>query len=108
MRVAAIDIGTNTVLLLIADRGDHGELVSVVDRAQITRLGQGVDRSRRLSPEAVDRTLACLRDYAVEIANNAVSAVDVVGTSAMRDADSSAFIDRAQEILGVRPRVISG
>jgi exopolyphosphatase/guanosine-5'-triphosphate,3'-diphosphate pyrophosphatase len=108
MRVAAIDIGTNTVLLLIAERGENGELVPVVDRAQITRLGQGVDRSRTLLPEAVERTLACLRDYALEIRGNGVSVVDVVGTSAMRDAKSSAFIDRAKEILGVAPRVISG
>jgi exopolyphosphatase/guanosine-5'-triphosphate,3'-diphosphate pyrophosphatase len=107
-RVATIDIGTNTVLLLIAERDPRGAIVSVIDRATITRLGQGVDRSRELAPEAVERTLACLSDYAAEIASHGVTKVDVVGTSAMRDAKSHAFIDRAREILGVAPRVISG
>jgi exopolyphosphatase/guanosine-5'-triphosphate,3'-diphosphate pyrophosphatase len=108
VRVAAIDIGTNTVLLLIAERNEKGELVAVADRARITRLGQGVDRSRALLPEAVERTLSCLRDYADEIRSSNVVALDVVGTSAMRDAQSSGFVERAQKILGVAPRVISG
>jgi exopolyphosphatase/guanosine-5'-triphosphate,3'-diphosphate pyrophosphatase len=112
LRVAAIDIGTNTVLLLIAESSPNGELSVVVDRARITRLGEGVDRARRLSVEAIERTLACLTDYAAEIRELGASAVAVVGTSAMRDASGgtapSPFIARATEILGVAPRVISG
>jgi exopolyphosphatase/guanosine-5'-triphosphate,3'-diphosphate pyrophosphatase len=107
-RVAAIDIGTNTVLLLIAERDSSGALVSVIDRATITRLGQGVDQTRALAPEAIERTLSCLGDYAAEIANHGVRVVDAVGTSAMRDAKSDAFIERARQILGVAPRVIPG
>ena len=112
MRVAAVDIGTNTVLLLIAEAGPGGALVPIVERAEITRLGQGVDRTRALAPQAVERTLACLRDYAAEIARHDVALLDVVGTSAMRDAAEGgaggAFVESARAVLGMPPRVVSG
>jgi exopolyphosphatase/guanosine-5'-triphosphate,3'-diphosphate pyrophosphatase len=115
LRVATIDIGTNTVLLLIVEVREDGSLVPIVDRAEITRLGQGVDRTHALAPEAVERTLACLSDYAAEIARSGAERVGVVGTSAMRDAaggragdGKNEFIDRAAAILGVAPRVVSG
>lgn len=109
MRVAAIDIGTNSVLLLVAERDARGDLVALVERATITRLGEGVDRTRRLAPEAVERTLACLAEYAQLLRQMRVERLDVVGTSAMRDAAAGeGFVRRAEEILGVAPRVISG
>lgn len=109
MRVAAIDIGTNSVLLLVAERNAEGELVPVFEQATITRLGQGVDRTRRLEDEAIERTLACLGHYAEEIGRLGAERVDAVGTSAMRDASGGeGFIARASDILGVAPRVISG
>lgn len=107
MRAAAIDIGTNSVLLLIADVRDEAK--AVVERATITRLGQGVDAHGVLAPEAVARTEACLRNYAEEIARHDVERIGVVATSAARDArDGAAFLERARAIVGVAPEVLSG
>jgi exopolyphosphatase / guanosine-5'-triphosphate,3'-diphosphate pyrophosphatase len=108
MRVAAIDIGTNSVLLLVAEH-EGGALRPIQERATITRLGEGVDRNRRLLPEACARTLTCLAEYRLALSEQGVSRLDVVGTSAMRDAlGGEMFIERAREILGVAPRVIDG
>ena len=109
MRVASIDIGTNSVLLLVAERDGAGTLCAVLERARVTRLGAGVDRTRQLAPEAVERTLACLGDYAADLRRLGVTRLDVVGTSAMRDASAGElFVARAGELLGVAPRVVSG
>jgi exopolyphosphatase/guanosine-5'-triphosphate,3'-diphosphate pyrophosphatase len=108
MRVATIDIGTNSVLLLVAERRD-GAITPVIERATITRLGRGVDKTRVLEPAAIESTLACLGAYADEIRGAGVERVDVVGTSAMRDARGGEdFRDRAAALLGVAPRIISG
>ncbi len=111
-RVAAIDIGTNSVLLLVAELcRDDGRLTlqPVVERATITRLGQGVDRTRELAPDAVERTLACLNQYGEEIRSLGVKRIDAVGTSAMRDArGSEGFRCEAKRLLGIEPRVIGG
>ena len=84
-RAAAIDVGTNSVLLTIAEAAP-GAPRALLERATITRLGEGVDRTRRLAPEATARTLSCLESYAQCIAEMNVDAVAVVGTSALRDA----------------------
>jgi exopolyphosphatase/guanosine-5'-triphosphate,3'-diphosphate pyrophosphatase len=107
-RVAAIDIGTNSVLLLIAEPRE-GVLQALIERATITRLGQDVDARRALAPEAARRTLSCLESYARELRAFGVGQVAAVGTSALRDAaGGSEFLDQAEALLGVRPRVISG
>ena len=109
MRVAAIDIGTNTVLLLVAERGPDGEVRAVEDHATITRLGQGVDQSRALHPDAILRTSTCLDAYAGIVKRLGATRIDVVGTSAMRDAKGGDEIQkRVKEAFGVDARVISG
>lgn len=108
-RVAAIDIGTNSVLLTVAEVSDGGALTPLVERATITRLGEGVDRTRTLADAAIERTLACLAEYAEAIREAGATRIDVVGTSAMRDAaGGDALVARAEALLGTRPRVISG
>lgn len=108
MRVATIDIGTNSVLLLVAE-SENGALRPVRERATVTRLGEGVDRNRCLLDAACERTLACLSDYAAQLRELNVTRLDAVGTSAMRDAaGGQQFVARAANILGIPPRVIDG
>jgi len=109
MRVATIDIGTNTVLLLVAEGGGGAAMRAVAERATITRLGQGVDRTRQLAPEAVKRTTECLAEYAEAVKASGATRIAVVGTSAMRDARGGEVVKMAvHELLGVWARVISG
>ena len=111
MRVASIDIGTNSVLLLIAEGkpGAPASATALAERCTITRLGKGVDKTRRLAPDAVARTLACLQDYASLMASHDVQACSAVATSAARDAEGAEeFVQRAAQILGTVPRVIDG
>jgi exopolyphosphatase/guanosine-5'-triphosphate,3'-diphosphate pyrophosphatase len=94
--------------LTIAEEYDGGVRI-LVDRATVTRLGERVDGTRRLSKEAVERTLRCLEGYARDLAQHQVVQLDVVGTSALRDAQANGdFLDRAEGLLGTRPRVIDG
>jgi exopolyphosphatase/guanosine-5'-triphosphate,3'-diphosphate pyrophosphatase len=109
MRVATVDIGTNTVLLLVADRKQDGSLEAVTERATITRLGAGVDRSRRFDPQAVERTCDCLRSYGEIAAQLRVERTAVVGTSAMRDAAGGEVVQQCvRAAFGVDARVLSG
>src|SRR5580692_252322 len=109
-RVAAVDCGTNSLRLLVADIDlDRAELTDVARRMEIVRLGQGVDQTGRLAPEALARTLDVLREYADVIAGTAAGAVRMVATSATRDASNAAeFTRQVKEILGVAPEVLTG
>jgi exopolyphosphatase/guanosine-5'-triphosphate,3'-diphosphate pyrophosphatase len=107
-RIATLDIGTNTVLLLVADATPSG-LAPVIERATITRLGEGVDRTRELSAAARTRTLECLESYARTLAELGVTRVAAVGTSALRDARGGvAFAREVEHVLGTAPEVIDG
>jgi exopolyphosphatase / guanosine-5'-triphosphate,3'-diphosphate pyrophosphatase len=109
MRVATIDIGTNTVLLLVAEHGDDGTLTAVEEHATITRLGQGVDKTRTLAPEAIARTNTALDAYADVVKRLGAERVAVVGTSAMRDAGGGdAVRAHVGARFGVEARTISG
>jgi exopolyphosphatase / guanosine-5'-triphosphate,3'-diphosphate pyrophosphatase len=138
-RVAAIDCGTNSIRLLIADIDPSGEdinpsaeeerergstapaplghrpltdrrpLTDLVREMRIVRLGEGVDKTGRLSPAALDRTMTALREYADLIGPAKPEAVRMVATSATRDAaNAREFTDRVVAVLGVAPEVISG
>jgi exopolyphosphatase/guanosine-5'-triphosphate,3'-diphosphate pyrophosphatase len=109
-RVAAVDCGTNSLRLLVADVDpDRGQVTDVARRMEVVRLGQGVDRTGRLAPEALERTMAVLRDYAGVIAGSGAQAVRMVATSATRDASNAAdFTRQVKEVLGVAPEVLTG
>jgi exopolyphosphatase/guanosine-5'-triphosphate,3'-diphosphate pyrophosphatase len=107
-RVAAIDCGTNSIRLLIADRTD-GRLTDVVREMRVVRLGQDVDRTGRLAAEALARTQVALAEYATTIRECAAEHVRMVATSATRDAGNrEEFVAMVHAELGVEPEVISG
>ncbi|SEG36354.1 exopolyphosphatase / guanosine-5'-triphosphate,3'-diphosphate pyrophosphatase [Actinacidiphila yanglinensis] len=112
VRVAAVDCGTNSIRLLVADVDPAtGALVDLDRRMRIVRLGQGVDRTGRLAPEALERTFAACREYAQVISGYGVppERIRFVATSASRDAENrDDFVKGVVGILGVRPEVISG
>ncbi|NQX12478.1 exopolyphosphatase [Microbacteriaceae bacterium VKM Ac-2855] len=107
-RVAAIDCGTNSLRLLVAD-ADGGRLAEVRRRTEIVRLGQGVDRTGRFDPEALRRTLAVTAEYAATIRELGAERIRFVATSATRDAaDREEFLDAVERLLAVRPETIAG
>jgi exopolyphosphatase/guanosine-5'-triphosphate,3'-diphosphate pyrophosphatase len=107
-RVAAIDCGTNSIRLLVADVGD-GALTEVVRTMEIVRLGEGVDRTGRLSPAAIERTRVALEGYAKTIASTGAERVRMVATSASRDASNADdFRTMVRAVLGQDPEVITG
>ncbi len=110
VRVAAIDCGTNSLRLLIADVDPRaGRLDDVERRMEIVRLGQGVDATGRLAPEALTRTFRVLEDYAGTIQRASAGLARMVATSATRDAANAAeFVAGVTKILGVAPEVLSG
>ena len=108
-RVAAVDCGTNSLRLLVADLPPSGPLLPVVRELRVVRLGEGVDRTGALSPEALGRAAAVLEEYGGLVRRHGAEAVRVVATSATRDArNRGAFTALVQEHLGVAPEVLAG
>ncbi len=108
-RVAAIDCGTNSVRLLIADVQPDGSLEDVTRQMRIVRLGEGVDRTGRLAGAAIERTRVALVHYAAEIAAAGVNHARMVATSASRDASNAEdFRTMVTATLGFAPEVVSG
>ncbi|WP_433876355.1 exopolyphosphatase [Sinomonas atrocyanea] len=123
MRVAGIDCGTNSIRLLVADAGADGpaahdggaaaerppRLADVHREMRIVRLGQGVDATGELAPEALERTFAVADDYAATIRSLGAERIRFVATSATRDArNRGVFVDGIRARLGVEPEVVSG
>lgn len=109
-RVAAIDCGTNSIRLLIAEKISPSEpLRDLIREMRIVRLGQGVDKTGMLAPQAIERTLEATREYKQMIDEYGVTRIRFVATSASRDASNrDVFVDGVREILGVEPEVIPG
>jgi len=108
MRVAAIDCGTNSIRLLIADV-DGTNFREIVREMEIVRLGQGVDKTGQFHPDAITRTLAAVDSYARTIAAKGVEKIRFCATSATRDATNrDLFINGVKERLGIEPEVIPG
>ncbi len=107
-RVAAIDCGTNSIRLLIADISG-GKFKEVLRDMEIVRLGQGVDENKSFHPDAINRTLAAVEKFKNQLAGKGVEKIRFCATSATRDAaNRDLFIDGVRQILGVEVEVIPG
>jgi exopolyphosphatase/guanosine-5'-triphosphate,3'-diphosphate pyrophosphatase len=111
-RVAAVDCGTNSIRLLVADVDPSGALTDVLRRMEVVRLGHGVDRTGRIDPLAMERTLGMAREYAGQARELGAERVRFVATSASRDASNAGqFVAGVRDAFGgydVTPEVVSG
>lgn len=108
-RIAVVDIGTNTLLLLVVEPDGEGGLRRVRDEVRFGRLGKGLGASGRLADESIARSLEAVRDYRAIMDELGVERVAVVGTQALREASNArAFVDPAEEMFGAKVEVISG
>jgi exopolyphosphatase / guanosine-5'-triphosphate,3'-diphosphate pyrophosphatase len=108
-RYAAIDVGTNSVKLHVAELSDDGEWRTVADRSEMTRLGEGIHETGRLGEEPVRRTVDAIAELADEARRAGAEAIVAVGTAGLRQAvDSGAFLEAVRERAGVELEVISG
>ena len=109
MTYGVIDVGTNSVKFVIAERAENGSWATVVDRAELTRLGEGLDDGGELRPEPIERTVEVVAAMADEARGAGVAEIAAVGTAGLRIASNSAtFLDAVRERAGVEVEVISG
>jgi exopolyphosphatase / guanosine-5'-triphosphate,3'-diphosphate pyrophosphatase len=108
-RYAVIDVGTNSVKFNISERLDDGTWRTIVDRAEVTRLGEGLEKTGEISSAAMERTVSAIAAMAAEAREHGVKALAAVGTMGMRTArNSQQFIDVVEQRCGVRIEVIPG
>ncbi|MBL7685926.1 MAG: Ppx/GppA family phosphatase [Deltaproteobacteria bacterium] len=109
MKFASIDIGSNTLLLLIGIFNQEGEILPLVEKAEIVRLGEGLNETGQLKPEAMERTLNTLLKFTDLCHRNQVEGIACIGTEALRRASNSLeFIHRIQENCGFKVEIITG
>ncbi len=109
MKIGALDVGTNTVLMLVAERGPDGKVRQLADFSRITRLGRGVDKTGRLDTACAARTLDTIAEFAERARAMGAQKIVSAATSALRDAtDGAAFIASAKSRAGVDLEVVSG
>ena len=109
MKLATFDVGTNTVLLLVVESQSDGKLKAIFERARITRLGKGVDKTGKLDPAAAHKTLDTITEFAREARAMGAEKIIAVATSALRDAsDGVDFIQQVKETAGIELQIIPG
>jgi exopolyphosphatase/guanosine-5'-triphosphate,3'-diphosphate pyrophosphatase len=109
LRRAVIDVGTNSVKFHVGERSADGTWATVVDRADVTRLGEGIEQTGAISPEAMERTAAAIAAMKEEATRNAVAGITAVGTMGLRTAtNSKAFLELVEHRCGIAIEVISG
>ncbi len=108
-RYAVIDVGTNSVKFYIGERADDGRWHSIIDRAKVTRLGEGLQERGAFGSQAMERTLAAIASMVAEARQNGADAIAAVGTMGMRSArNADRFIEAVRERCGVMVEVITG
>jgi exopolyphosphatase/guanosine-5'-triphosphate,3'-diphosphate pyrophosphatase len=109
VKIAALDVGTNTVLMLVAERDDSGAVRTLADFARITRLGRGVDATGKLDPDAAAQTLAAIVEFAQKARDLRAKKIVGVATAALRDAgDGAEFIAKVKAQAGLDLEIITG
>src|SRR5262249_869120 len=108
-RYAVIDVGTNSVKLHVGEREATGLWRAIVDRAEVTRLGEGLEKNSEIMPEAAERTASAIADMSSEAKRNGVRAIIAVGTAGLRIArNSAAVLDAIRARTGILIQVIPG